>query len=159
MRIRFVCGSGLESGAIEAFEHTCMPGIPSHVEAVSEDGQFYIGQHIDGGMKRRPVGYDAGTFSLEFFVDLPATPEQNAAFYNYIEASVGEPYDWEAILGFAVPGHFHERFTAICSAKIFLALRDGCDWFPSHAPMAVPAHCIDPRDLLLILSAIVKIEH
>jgi hypothetical protein len=31
------------------------------------------------------------------------------------------------------------------------------DWFPSHSPLTAPVHCVDPRDLLLVLSAIVPV--
>jgi hypothetical protein len=156
IRLRFVEGEGLASDLIELREGTCMPLYPSHVEAV--DGGSYVGQHVEGGMKARYAGYDA-PFRKELFVDLPATPEQTVRFYQALWKAVGEPYDWEAILGFALPGHFHAKGDAICSAKMFLLLRDKADWFPSRAPVAVPAHCIDPRDLLLMISAIVEVPH
>jgi hypothetical protein len=157
IRLRFVEGHGIESDLIELREGTCMPIVPSHVECVRPDG-MYVGQHIVGGMLARKPGYDA-PFKGEAFVDLPATEEQTKAFYDAVEASLGEPYDWKAILGFELPGHFHEKFHVICSAKMFLLLRDKADWFPSHAPVAVPAHCIDPRDLLFVISAIIKVDH
>jgi len=157
IRLRFIDGGVFESTLIELQEKTCMPFTPSHVECVSRDGAFYIGQHIDGGMRARPAGYD--TPRHELFVDLPATEAQTAAFYDYVEKSEGEPYDWEAILGFVIPGHFHTQKASICSAKMFLALRLAADWFPSHVAIAVPAHCISPRDLLMILSTIVPIPH
>jgi hypothetical protein len=61
-----------------------------------------------------------------------------------------------AILGFLVPAHHHAPNHAICSALITLALRaKGCEWFPF--PLASPAHLVNPRDLLLILSAQMRI--
>ena len=155
MRLLFVCGKGFVSGAIEWRESICMPFTPSHVECVTPAG-LYLGQHIEGGMQARSPDYDAGTFAHELFIDLPATADQDKAFYDYMIGSVGEPYDWQAIIGYGVPGHHHEKFSAICSAKVTLGLRTkGCEWFPSRVPLAVPAHCIDPRDLLLMISAIV----
>lgn len=158
IRLRFVRGNAIESKAIELREGTCMPFTPSHVEAVSQDGLSWIGQHIDGGMQARPPGYDAATSHEQLFLSLPSTGAQEALFYAYVLQSIGEPYDWEAILGFAAPGHHHLKFHAICSAKMLLALRHA-DWFPSHMPLCVPAHCVDPRDLLLILSAVVEVPH
>jgi hypothetical protein len=159
IRLRFVAGADLESDAIEFREGTCMPIIPSHVECVRPDGK-YVGSHADGGFLARDPGYDGATPSQELFLDLPCTQDQHDAFYAYIEASIGELYDWAAIPGFAMPGHHHTKFHAICSAKMTLALRTkGCEWFPSRAPLCVPAHCIDPRDLLFGLSMIIEVPH
>ena len=159
IRLRFVKGSALESKAIELREGTAMPFTPSHVECVRPDGK-YVGQHMDGGMQAREPGYDNAKPSDELFLDLPATDDQAAAFYAYVEASIGEPYDWKAILDFALPVNWHQKFHAICSAKMTLALRTkGCEWFPSRLPLCVPAHDISPRDLMLILSAIVEVHH
>ena len=135
-----------------------MPIIPSHVECVRPSDGWYVGQHIDGGMMALKPGYDAPFFG-EAFVDLPCTQEQHDAFYAAVDKSIGQPYDWEAILGYIIPGHHHTKFNAICSAKMFLLLRDVANWFPSHAPVVVPAHCIDPRDLLLMISVVIPIQH
>lgn len=155
IRLRFVQSAGFLSDLIEYREGTVMPFCPTHVEAV--DGDHYIGQHAIGGMQARPVGYDA-PFNAETFVDLPCSEDQRAEFYRWVHAAIGEPYDMDAILGFALTGHHHEKMHAICSAKMFLGLRH-VDWFPSHAPLCVPAHCVNPRDLLLIISAIALVEH
>jgi hypothetical protein len=155
IKLRFVDGGSFVSDLIELREGTCMPINPSHVECV--DGDLYIGQHMDGGMQARKKGYDE-PFRGELFVDLPCTDEQRAAFYKWVYDSINEPYDWQAIIGFAIQGHHHVKFHAICSAKMFLGLRH-INWFPSRVPLCVPAHCIDPRDLLLIISAIVEVPH
>lgn len=150
---------------IEWRESTCMPLVPSHVECVDPDSGKYLGAHGgieakgNAGFQARDPGYDA-PFHAEAFVGLPCTPEQEAAFYAAARASIGEPYDWRAIAGFVLPGHWHTKFEAICSAKMTQLLRGpGVEWFPSKAPLAAPFHCIDPRDLLLILSAIVPVPH
>ncbi len=147
--VRFVRSVGLASDGIVALEKTAMPFTPSHVEAVTPDG-LYLGAHLDGGTQKRPKDYDAGRFSHELFLTLEATEEQSAAFHAFLDAHVGEPYDWEAILGFLVPAHHHAPNHAICSALVTLALR-ACGYF--RWPLAAPAHLIDPRDLLLMLSA------
>jgi hypothetical protein len=147
--IRFVRSIGLASDAIAALEKTSMPWTFSHVEAVTPDG-FYLGAHFFGGVLKRKKDYDAGKFSHELFLTLEATEDQATAFYAFLDKHVGEPYDWEAILGFLIPAHHHAVNHAICSALIALALR-ACNYF--QWPLAAPAHLIDPRDLLLILSA------
>jgi hypothetical protein len=162
--IRFVRSKGWSSDAIVFREKTCMPFSPSHTECVTPAGKW-LGQHSDGGMQAREPGYDHDDVALmpdgrrcEIIVSLPVTQAQADAFYAAAEASIGEPYDWQAILGFAASGHHHDKFHAICSAKMELLLRTkGCEYFPW--PLTVPAHLVDPRDLFLILSSHVKIDH
>jgi hypothetical protein len=146
--LRFVQGSALTSKLIIAQEKTAMPFTPSHVEAVTPDG-FYLGAHINGGVQKRPVGYDRAELVHELFLTLDATAEQDQTFYSYLTAHIGEPYDWRAILGFLFPEHEHLENHVICSAFMTLGLR-AAKWFPY--PLAAPAHLIDPRDLLLMLS-------
>lgn len=160
--LRFVRSKGWESDAIVLREKTCMPFTPSHVECVTPDGKW-LGQHMEGGMLARPAGYDhdqveimADSRRCEILVALPCTPEQHDAFYKSANDSIGQPYDWEAILGFAVTWHEHQKFHAICSAKMLLLLR-ACDYF--RWPIVVPAHLVDPRDLMMILSTHVEISH
>lgn len=163
MKIRFVQGSGLISQAIVAQSKTAMPFTPSHVETISEDGLSYIGAHIKDGIQARPIGYDKDTTLHGLILDLPANlfssgspfvaadkPKQDRLFWDFMQSKIGEPYDWHAIVGFVVPAHEHVVNTAICSAIATLALRH-CFWFPD--PLAVPAHLISPRDLLLMVSA------
>lgn len=162
--LRFVRSKGFSSDLIVLHEKTCMPFPPSHAECVTPDGRW-LGQHIDGGMQAREAGYDHDQVVIlpdgrraEIFVNLPVTQGQADAFYKYMIDSIGQPYDWEAIIGFADPRHHHLPFTAICSAKCALGLRaKGCEYFPW--PLAAPAHLVDPRDLLLILSSHVQIDH
>lgn len=153
MIIRFVQETKLESQLIVAQEKTAMPFTPSHVEARTPDG-FDLGAHIDGGVQKRPIGYDKATVSHELLLTLDVIPEQDAEFWKFLEGHIGEPYDWHAILGFILPEHEHVVDHAICSALITLALR-ACNWFP--APLAAPAHLIDPRDLLLLISGRVAV--
>lgn len=155
IRLRFVAGRDDVSLAIILRSQVAMPFTPSHVECVMPDGK-YAGQHFHGGMAARDPGYDKAYLSHELFVELPASGEQCAAFYAGAAASLGQPYDWQAILGYVVPGHFHDINHAICSAKMLLLLR-ACGFL--RWPVAVPAHLVSPRDLLLMLSAIVEIPH
>jgi len=133
----------------------------SHVEAVTPTGNGqapkYLGAHCDGGVQARDVGYDAAVLQQELFVDLPeAAPGQADEFYAFLERHIGEPYDFESILGFLVPRiSAHEPRHVICSALQTLALRQ-CGWFA--APLVEPAHKISPRDLLLIISGRVAVN-
>lgn len=162
--LRFVRSKGWSSDAIVMREKTSMPFTPSHVECVTPDGKW-LGQHSDGGMLARDADYDHNDVALlpdgrrcEMFVSLPVSPEQADAFYDAAHRAIGEPYDWKAIIGFGVTWHEHQKFHAICSAKMLLLLRTkGCEYFPW--PVTVPAHLVDPRDLMLMLSTHVKIDH
>lgn len=128
----------------------------SHVEAVTPEGK-YLGAHCDGGVQARPVDYDAPILQQELFVDLAETaPGQGDEFYAFLNRHIGEPYDFESILGFLVPDiPAHQPQHVICSALQALALRQ-CRWFA--APLVEPAHKITPRDLLLIISGRVDVE-
>lgn len=169
MIIRFMRGTGWESTAIAIQQKTAMPFIPSHVESLSRDGTSYIGAHLNDGVRARPVGYDkdqiaklpagydASVFPnglCELLLNLESTPEQDDKFHSLQEARIGQPYDWKAIIGFLLPNHEHLTNHAICSAAVTLDLR-GCGWLRWR--LAVAAHLVDPRDLLLILSTHMQI--
>jgi hypothetical protein len=164
IKIRFVQSKGWSSDLIVLREKTCMPFPPSHTECVTPDGKW-LGQHADGGMQAREAGYDHDDVAIlpdgrrcEIIVSLPVTQAQADAFYAAAHAAIGEPYDWHAIIGFGVTFHEHQKFHAICSAKMLLLLRTkGCEYF--KWPLVVPAHLVDPRDLFLILSSHVQIDH
>jgi hypothetical protein len=164
IRIRFVTGNALSSQLIRMQGGICMPFTPSHTEALSQDGKFYIGARNDVGISALPIDYDASTLltlpdgsKSERIVSLPSTVEQEDAFYSFVHSKVGEPYDWNAIVSFAMPGvNLHEYGHIICSAFMTAALRK-CGYFPE--PLTVPFHHISPRDLLLILSSHVQINH
>jgi hypothetical protein len=164
IKLRFVRSKGWESDLIATREKTCMPFTPSHVECVTPEGKW-LGQHMDGGMLARDAGYDHDQVAImadgrrcEIIVPLPCTQEQADAFYKAANDAISEPYDWKAIVGFGVTFHEHQKFHAICSAKMLLLLRTkGCEYFPW--PVVVPAHLVDPRDLMLMLSTHVKIDH
>ena len=138
--IRFVRSKGWTSDAIALREKTCMPFTPSHTECVTPDGKW-LGQHMDGGMQARPAGYDAADVAImpdgrrcEIIVSLPVSQAQADAFYDAAHRAIGEPYDWKAIVGFGVTFHEHQKFHAICSAKMLLLLRT----LP-HAPLPLQA--------------------
>ena len=162
--LRFVTGNDLVSRLIRMQAGISMPFTPSHVEAPSPDGRFYIGAHFDGGVVARPIGYDddqlmtlANGSRSERLIELPAADPQEAAFHAFVQSKIGEPYDWKAIIGFLEPDiHQHELDHIICSAFMTAALR-ACGYFPR--PLTVPFHRISPRDLFLILSTHVQIDH
>lgn len=150
MKVRFCRQrNSLVSAAIVGRENIAMPFTPSHVEALSEDGTGYYGAHVDGGVRLRPIGYDATTLYHELILDLGDSPDDAKAF-AYMKSKLGQPYDWTSIIDFLLPENWHQMNHLICSAFMALTLR-ARGYFPY--PLAVPAHMISPRDLLLVLSA------
>ena len=158
IRIRFVTAADPLSTLIRSQAGICMPFTPSHTEALSEDGKFYLGQHFQGGMQARPIDYDADCDGLkEKIVELPVSPVQEHMFYDFLKSRLGQPYDWKSIISFLAPDiNVHEPNHLICSAMMTAALRE-CGYFPM--PLTVPFHHISPRDLFLILSSHVQIDH
>src|ERR1700742_223660 len=95
--LRFVTGSDLLSRLIRMQAGISMPFTPSHVEALSPDGKFYIGAHFDGGVAARPVGYDDDQLMTlpdgsksERRIDLPAAASEEAAFHAFVQSKIGE---------------------------------------------------------------------
>ena len=166
--IRFMRGTEFGSELIVLQEKTAMPFTPSHVEILARDDKSYFGSMLDGGVRYRPIGYDTGRIATdpktgklcELLLSLPTTPEQEAASWAWADKHIGEPYDSSAIFGFVIPAHEHEADHVICSACVTLFLRveppsPAKAFFPY--PLAAPAHLIDPRDLLLGFSMIIRV--
>ena len=152
IKLRFVHGTDFTSKMIEARSQAAHPFTPSHVECVTPEGK-YLGEHFSGGMQSRDPGYDKGSYDVDLIVSLPATDEQTASFYQFMESKIGEPYDWQAIIDYAVPVDLHLKDHAICSAICTQGLLH-CGWITSSA---VKPYLVDPRDLLLMVSMKVNV--
>jgi hypothetical protein len=150
MKLRFVDGGTVLSGLIKAREGVCYPFTPSHVEIVVAEGYLGAVEQLMGasGVAIRPVGYDA-RFKQEAFVTVKLPDEAGAE--AWARSKIGTPYDWAALFDFVLPINVNEARHLICSAFALLALRTGKLWTPHQ--IAVPAHGISPRDLLLVLSS------
>ena len=104
------------------------------------------------GVQLRKSSYTSGADTLR--VNLPATPEQEKRFYDFLAAQQGKPYDGTAIVAFIVDRDWQENDMWFCSELIAAALCD-CQWFTYK--LAVKANKIDPGDLLLVISAVTPI--
>jgi hypothetical protein len=164
IRIRFVLGNDMASDLIKMQAGVSMPYTPSHCEALSQDGKTYIGARSGDGVQARPIDYDAGKIAslaegglCDRIVSLPCLPQEEDKFYAFVRSKIDEPYDWEAILGFAAPDlHTHLLDHIICSAFMTYGLRS-CNFFPN--PLTKPFHHITPDMLLLMLSSHVEVPH
>jgi hypothetical protein len=152
--LQFVRGRGLASRLIAWFG-----GGPrfSHVDVVLPDGTL-LGSRSDrvagvpSGVQIRPASYTTGEAALQ--VQLPCTPSHAKAFYEFLHAQLGKPYDHMSILGFIVGRNWREDDTWFCSELASAALE--------HAgllrQLAARASKITPGDLLLVLSALVPVK-
>lgn len=143
--LRFVYDPGLLEKLI-TFDSD-EPGGFCHVEAVMPDGK-YLGAHVTG-VEARPPDYDAGKFTRQKFMLLPADADRTARWAHYLRAVEGEPYDFGAIAGFVSHLDMRQKHHVICSALQTLALR-WCEYLP--VPLPVPAHRVSVRDLELGLT-------
>lgn len=150
--LRFVTDNDLVSAAIRGGE---MGFWASHVEALTPDGAL-LGAHYDGGVQARSGDYDAGIWTRQLFVDVPATGAQEAAFYGFLEAQIGKPYDMSAIgemalgaLGGEAPS-WPSSPSWICSALQTAAL------LTAGVVRAAPAtvRLATPRDVLCMCAAL-----
>jgi hypothetical protein len=152
--LQFVASDGITSSLIEWFSH----GRFSHVDAVMPDGRLLGSQGhaigaVPAGVQIRPANYE--TFAARQVVTLTATPEQEAAFWAFVKAQIGKPYDTTAIAGFVAGRNWREDDSWMCSELQSAALEAA--GFFAH-PLCAPTNRITPDDLELVLSALVTIS-
>jgi hypothetical protein len=148
--LQFVEGSGLGSGMIKWFGH----GAFSHVDAVLPDGTLLGARNddIDGvpaGVQIRPASYVADEHVRR--ISLPASDAQATAFYDFMHAQIGKPYNKIGIVAFAVNASWSSVGAWFCSQVVTAALQAAA-WLRD---LSEPPNKIDPDDLFLILSALV----
>lgn len=149
IRLRFVTSGG--SAVSKMIQFSQYGFWASHVEAVMPEGTL-LGAHFAGGVMNRPADYDAGAFTQEEFVDLPATEEVRDRFHAMMRAEVGKPYDVTAIAAFVARRDWREDDSWFCS-ELVMAMLDRAGWFPGR--VATEANHLTPRDARLIISGIV----
>lgn len=149
INIRFCTGNGPISAAIRAAEYGFWA---SHAEAVMPDGNI-IGAHADGGVLEREPGYDEGSNTMELYISLECTEEQERQFCEFMHSQLGKPYDKLAIAAFMLGRDWRTHESWFCSELVAAAL-EHCGWLP---PLCVEVNHVSPRDLILLLSARVNI--
>jgi hypothetical protein len=112
--LQYSSAEDLGSWAIRSYDH----GPWSHVDALLDDGRLLgarsdICQGVPAGVQIRPPGYCA--FSTLKRVEIPATDEVVDAYYAFLQAQLGKPYDALAIAAF-IPGRdWREEDAWFCS--------------------------------------------
>ncbi len=127
---------------------------PTHCETVLSDGQRLGSWFHQGGVRIRPANYEAseGGFTKELWVHLKATPAQEEAFYAFLHAQIGKPYDWKAIVGFVISGRDWQEPDSWDCSELFASALAACGLLPQH--MAVKFSRVTVRDVMLLTSMI-----
>lgn len=163
--LRFVASRDLASDLVLLGEHD---GWATHVEALMPDGTL-LGSLLEGGVQARPMGYDKGAATRELYVSfesgvtLVPQPhpipvrllEKDEAFYAFLRAQIGKPYDKLGIVGFVFGRGWHAGGSWFCS-ELQTAALEACGYF---YPLASLNSHVSPRDLLLVLSSRIPIPN
>jgi uncharacterized protein YycO len=144
IRLRFVRHKGIFSWLTSLAQYNDFPY--SHVEAIRGD-TCISSWFLNGGVRVEPADYDKGTFQIEKFMDVPATPDQEKSFFVFLSNQVGKPYDWRAIVSFYTHRGWQEEAAWECAELIAAALVE-CGIFPEKE--AIRYAKITLRDLSLI---------
>lgn len=152
VQLQFVGAKGLSSDLIKMFGHGLHV---SHVDAVMPD-QWLLGARYDNigggkGVRIRPPGYEQWEYIKR--VSFPCTQEQEVLFYDFLKAQVGKPYDWSAIVAFAVNRDWRNPDAWFCSELQGAALETA----RLMKRLVLPTNKLDPGSLLLASSALVTV--
>jgi uncharacterized protein YycO len=143
IKLRFVCEKAISSQVISWFS----AGHFSHVDVALDDGT-YLGVRSDcnPGVQIRPTNYiqAAGQgIAHEMIMRVPCSDAQQAAFYKFLYAQIGKPYDNEAIWAFAFNRNWRRTDSWICSELVCGAEEKGGILLPLYlaANKIVPVAC------------------
>jgi uncharacterized protein YycO len=150
--MQFAGSSSLTSQLIQWFDH----GQFAHVDTVMPDGTLLGARNdvMDGypaGVQIRGANYQQG-YTLKR-VSLPCSDVQQNAYYDFVLAQVGKPYDTKAIAAFAVGRDWRTPDAWFCSELCAAGLEES----EVVMPLSAPVNKIAPDDLLLVLSAFVLV--
>jgi hypothetical protein len=150
--LQFASNTSLGSRLIEWYDH----GKYSHVDTVLPDGSL-LGARDDvigavpAGVQVRPADYVHGDMLLR--VTLPAPDAIVNAYYAFVSAQIGKPYDETAIKAFAAGRNWIEDDSWFCSELCAAGLEKA-----GYVHMlSAPVNKIAPDDLLLVCSALVAL--
>jgi len=154
VHLRFVTSGDAVSDLIR---RGCYGFWATHTEAAMPDGTL-LGAHANGGVQARAADYDAGQWTQQLFIDLPATARQADAFHAFMRSQIGRPYDMRVIEAIAAGALLGERDWRapdhwICSELVAAGLETA----GIVPPLATGVNHITPRDVLIFCSARVTV--
>jgi hypothetical protein len=86
-----------------------------HTEALSRDGQSWIGAHAGTGVQPRPLNYCKPTRERQYAI--PVLDRAADAAYTWLESKLGTPYNYADILGLTLHARIGvSEHEVICSA-------------------------------------------
>jgi len=150
--LQFVQGTGFGAALIKFYDH----GLYSHVDSVLPDGTL-LGARDDevggmpSGVQIRPADY-LGSETVKR-ITLPCTDAQADAYYAFVRSQIGKAYDETAIIAFAVGRDWRTPDCWFCSELCAAGLEASGFVFP----LSSPANKVAPDDLLMVVSALVKL--
>lgn len=149
--LQFSAKSGLPSLAIRTFTR----GWVTHVDSMLPDGRLF-GARWNGGVQARLPDYTK--FTQKKVMYLPATPEQETVYFDFMLAQLGKPYDHTAIAAFVFNRDWREDDSWFCSelvtvametAKIIRPLTTSSNRVtPEMSMFLCSAICVEPKDLV-----------
>ncbi len=114
VRLRFSTESNIESLVIRWFTHSSW----SHVDFVMPNGKL-LGARLKGGVELRPPGYARFSRSVDATITTPIA----AQIYEFALDQIGKPYDWKAIVGFAIDRNWEDNSSWFCSELVAAACK------------------------------------
>jgi hypothetical protein len=145
--LQFVTCSDPGSWAIRTFQR----GWCSHVDSVMDDGRL-LGARLDGGVAIRPPNYEKWSRVERVVISVPYYKER--AYWDFLKAQVGKPYDKLAIVAFAVNRDWRETDAWFCDELVAAGL-EKAEVVRKLAPMV---NRLDVCDLYLVVSAIAPVN-
>lgn len=152
--LQFVGAADLGGKIINWFDH----GPFAHVDTVMPDGSLLgarsdVWAGVPAGVQIRP--YDYMPFANPVRAVLDASDEVVEAYYTFVQAQIGKPYDMTGIVGFAVGRDWRNANAWFCSELVAAALEES--GFFEYALIQL-ANKIAPDDLALLCSAFCDME-
>ena len=153
INLQFAESTSLGGRIIEWYDH----GRFAHVDTILSDGSLLgarddVVSGVPAGVQIRPASYLAN--AMVFAVSLSCTDEIEAAYYAFVNAQVGKPYDESGIAGFVFGRNWNKPDSWFCSELVAAGLQAA----QYLRPLVAPANKIPPDDLLLVLSSLVDIR-
>jgi hypothetical protein len=145
--LQFITCSDPGSWAIRTFQR----GWCSHVDSVMDDGRL-LGARLDGGVAIRPPNYEKFSRVERVVIAVPYYKEK--AYYDFLKAQLGKPYDKLAIVAFAVNRNWRETDAWFCDELVAAGLEQA----EVVRKLAPCVDRLDVRDLYLVVSAIAPVQ-
>ena len=102
------------------------------------------------GVQIRPWDYGKSTWIRQVYMELEATPAQEAAFFAYARSQIGKPYDKLAIVAFFIARNWRDEDAWFCD-ELLLACTEQCGRCPE---LYLPVNKFNPTTAATIWSAL-----